>query len=419
MRGATNKKILTVWLVQIGEQIPVSADIRKLRALYLAEALIAKGHNVIWITSAFNHLRKVWVFDKDTVDQIDQKFKIVAIKGIGYKKNISVARFIDHRILSLKFRSLAQKLDRPDIVVASSPPYDLAYEAARFTHANNIPLVIDIRDKWPSTFVSMLGKKFEWLLSIILWNEFRMLAYAFNTAQALIGISEELLKWGQEMRNSKKLIKEVVLPLGFEINKNYNSNNSNLKKRLDNLELGFVVTFVGTFGRFHNPEIIVDAAKILKDENVSFLMVGDGENHHYLQKKAKDLKNVHFLGWLDMPDIALILKYSHLGVCPTGQQSERDFFPNKVFLYWGYGLPIASMFKGQLNDVIQENKTGFNFNTSHQLATGIMSLINDKNRYSEMKINTSTLFKNKYEAKKLYGDFTELIENVAKAVRKY
>ncbi len=418
MGEAANKKFLTVWIVQIGEQIPVSPDIRKLRALYLAEALVAKGHNVIWVTSAFNHLRKEWFFDKDTVRQINQKFKIVAMRGVGYKKNISLRRFLDHRILSLKFRSFAQKLDTPDIVVASSPPYDLAYEASRFTHANNIPLVIDIRDKWPSTFVSILGKRFEWIVSILLNNEFKMLSYAFSKAQALIAISDDLLKWGQQMRNSKKPIAKIVLPLGFEVAANLNSINSDLKKQLNDLKPSFIVTFVGTFGRFHNPEIIIDAAKLLKVEKVCFLMVGDGENLHYLQDKAKDLKNVHFLGWLNMPDIALILEHSHLGVCPTGQQNERHFFPNKVFLYWGYGLPVASMFKGQLEYVIQENKAGFNFDTSRQLANGIMSLIKDKKRYGEMKINTSTLFKNKYEAKKLYGEFTALIESIAEAGRK-
>ena len=57
-------------------------------------------------------------------------------------------------------------------------------------------------------------------------------------------------------------------------------------------------------------------------------------------------------------------------VCLTGTTSEREFFPNKVFLYLSYGLSIVSMFDGERESLIDEQGLGFNFQTSDQLATG-------------------------------------------------
>ena len=51
-----------------------------------------------------------------------------------------------------------------------------------------------------------------------------------------------------------------------------------------------------------------------------------------LHKLADNVPNLYFTGWLDIDDIDYVLKRSHVGVCSTGATSEREFFPNKVFL---------------------------------------------------------------------------------------
>ena len=57
---------MNVWLVTIGEQLPIKQGIRKLRTAYLAEELIERGHTITWWTSAFDHLKKKWLTNSDT-----------------------------------------------------------------------------------------------------------------------------------------------------------------------------------------------------------------------------------------------------------------------------------------------------------------------------------------------------------------
>ena len=120
--------MLNIWIATIGEQLPLSSSIRKERASVLVDKLVSRGHNVIWWTSAFNHYKKDWFFPDEKEREIRPNFLIKPLKGIGYKKNISLSRFIDHRVIAWKFKRLVPKKQKPDIIVVSMPPHDLAYQ---------------------------------------------------------------------------------------------------------------------------------------------------------------------------------------------------------------------------------------------------------------------------------------------------
>jgi hypothetical protein len=74
---------VNVWLVQIGEALPVKPGIQKLRTAHLAEKLVQRGHNVIWWASAFDHFKKIWLYSGDTEVTLRQNFKIRTLKGTG------------------------------------------------------------------------------------------------------------------------------------------------------------------------------------------------------------------------------------------------------------------------------------------------------------------------------------------------
>jgi hypothetical protein len=52
-------KELTVWILQTGEPLPIDLENpRPMRAVNLANALIAAGHRVVLWSSAFSHQKK-------------------------------------------------------------------------------------------------------------------------------------------------------------------------------------------------------------------------------------------------------------------------------------------------------------------------------------------------------------------------
>jgi hypothetical protein len=125
-------KKLNIWLIQPGEPLPVQENVKKMRTAHLAEKLIEKGHSIVWWTSAFDHVKKEWIVRRDTEMTPSPGVKITAMKGTGYSRNMSVSRFIDHRLVAQKFKQLSKRMEKPDIIIASTPPHDLAYQAVQF-----------------------------------------------------------------------------------------------------------------------------------------------------------------------------------------------------------------------------------------------------------------------------------------------
>ena len=134
---------MNIWVLKVGEAIPIKAGVRKLRTMLLSEKLVERGHSVVWWTSAFDHFKKDWVSNDDVEIEINDNLKVMALKGYGYKKNISLSRFIDHRLIAGKFKRMANNEPRPDLIVAALPAYDLAYEACKYAVRNRIPFVVD------------------------------------------------------------------------------------------------------------------------------------------------------------------------------------------------------------------------------------------------------------------------------------
>ena len=150
---------MKIWIMKTGEPIPTSQNKdRLMRMGMLAEELNKRGHNVIWFSNTFDHLKKQQLYNKDTIVNVTDNYSIYLIHAMGYKRNISVSRIINHKVIAKKFSRIAKKLDKPDLIYASFPTIDYAEEAIKYGKRNNVPVIIDIRDLWPDIFKHNLSK---------------------------------------------------------------------------------------------------------------------------------------------------------------------------------------------------------------------------------------------------------------------
>lgn len=46
---------MNIWLIQIGEILPLEEKAKKMRTALLADKLVERGYSVLWWTSAFDH----------------------------------------------------------------------------------------------------------------------------------------------------------------------------------------------------------------------------------------------------------------------------------------------------------------------------------------------------------------------------
>ena len=400
---------MNVWLIQIGESLPIKDGVQKMRTAILADKLVKRGHDVLWWTSAFDHFKKDWIFKKNTELTVKKGLKIFALKGTGYKKNVSLARYIDHRIIARKFKKLALKIPKPDIIITSMPPHDLAYEAVLFSKRSNIPVLVDIRDEWPDLFLSIVSQKYQKIVKLLLFKDFQMLKKVMFMADGLIAMMDSLLDWGLRYTERSRTSKDRVFYLGSIRNATNNKPKAKLSF-LQGIDHKFIVVFVGTFVKNNNPSILIDCAEMLLDKNIHFVMAGDGELFNRIRKKASGLSNISMPGWLNQAEISSLLQNSHVGVCLTPQ--IRDAFPNKAFTYLSAGLPLISAFQGNLKEIIEKCHIGFYYppNDLDALVNCIKRLYEDTALHKKMSKNACRIFDEMFDADKIYEEYAEHIE---------
>lgn len=402
---------MRVWLVTIGEALPLDAKVKKHRTGLLADALHKEGHEVFWWTSAFDHFTKKWLFQQDTLLNIKRGYTIFALKGTGYQKNVSLSRFIDHRVIAGKFKKYAPLIPKPEVIVAASPAYDLAYQAVTFAVKNSIPVIVDIRDEWPELFLDYFPYKYKKIGKLLFYSEFKMFSETVKKANALVAMMQRLLEYGLRYAKRQRGPYDRVFYLGG--NKISPCTKVPYKLSfLEGLKGKFMVTFVGSFVYHNDPAILVDTANELRNEDVYFILAGDGELFGLLHSRASHLHKVFMPGWLNEEEISFLLSYSSVGVAPTPK--FRAAFPNKIFSYLSAGLPIISAFEGELRDIIEKHKIGFYFppNDKKTLANCILELYNNPQMYKEFSNNASKLFEEAFDAEKIYTQYVEHIRKI-------
>lgn len=409
------RKPLRIWLIQTGETLPLEGSARKMRTAIIADELLRRGHEVVWWGSCFDHFSKKWVWNSDTEVVLDSGLTIIALKGMGYKKNVSPARFIDHRIVSRKFPRRASKRPLPDIIVANMPPHDLAFHVVRFAQAHNIPCIVDVRDPWPDIFVDQAPPALRGIMRALLAHDFRMTGRLMHDATALFTVSKRFMSWALRYAGRPQNQWDEVFYLGARSDLGYSVENNRIARQLDGLQAKFVVTFIGTMSTYHNPEIMLEVADAFAGEDVLFVLAGSGDAFNEIARKAQGKANVLLPGWLTQDEIAALLSVSDVGVCTT--PVHADLFPNKAFSYLSAGLPLISAFEGDLAELIDEEKIGFNYRPGDAAAVvaAVRKLRDEPELRERMSVNAHRLFSARMSSEAIYSAYCDRVETTASA----
>ena len=151
---------MRLWLITFGEPIPEvdAAGDRQLRTGIVARMAAARGHQVTWWTSTFDHARKRQRVDRDTDLSLGPGLCIRMLHAPGYQRNVSVSRLWNHRAISRAFRRLAPGGLPPDVIVCSMPTLEVSVAAVEYGRERGVPVVLDVRDMWPDIFLDLVPR---------------------------------------------------------------------------------------------------------------------------------------------------------------------------------------------------------------------------------------------------------------------
>lgn len=415
---------MRIWLVTIGEPLPIiSEDVRLHRTGMLAEELVSRGHKVVWWTSAFDHSKKQHLFPVDKKIDLSESYCIHLLHSIGYKKNISVRRVLDHVGVARKFKYYSRKDPVPDVVLCSMPTLELSIASTRYGNKYNIPVILDLRDMWPDIFVSRAPSSCRWFLRGLLAFMFHQIRAACREATAITGITPGYVEWGLRYagRNSTHFDKDF--PMGY-------SEKSPAKEKINNAESfwqergisfgneEFIVCLFSGISRHLELETVINAARRLETtgRRFRFVFCGEGDALEYFKKAAEGCDTVLFPGWVNKPEIWTLMRIAQVGLAPY--RSTEDFtisIPNKPIEYMSAGLPVVSSLKGTLQELLSKHKTGVTYENGNvdSLFHVLCDLYDQPEKLEDISKNAYALFKERFVAEKVYSNMCDYLEQIA------
>jgi glycosyltransferase involved in cell wall biosynthesis len=343
-------RILILSIYHDPEPIPKTGE--------LARELIRRGHQVTVVTS-FPHYPsgnlypgyrlRPWSWETRDGVRILRTF-IYPYHGVS-----SLLRMVNYASWMVSSVAAAWLTPRCDVLYVWHPPLTVGVSAWAIARLKRAPFVYDVQDLWPESAIAsgMLkpGRLVNFLYRLADWvyaRAARVLVVSRAAAAMLRARGVEAAKLGVV----KHWIDEsltVARPGGRDVRTELG------------LEGRFVVMFAGNLGMVQGLETLVQAADLLRDTNVTVVLVGDGSDRQRLEREVQrlDLKNVVFAGRhpaAEMP--AFFAAADALLVHLRPSEIADHAIPAKTLAYLAAGKPIVCGMSGAGAELVAEAAAG-------------------------------------------------------------
>lgn len=349
------------------------------RPYYLAKEWVKAGNNVTIVAASFSHLRKKQPeFSENIKIEFIEGIRYVWIKTPSYDGNSS-KRFINILVFVKKIFLNSKKIVgefKPDIFIASSVYLFDIFPLAKLSRKYKSKLIYEIHDLWPLSPMEIGGySKRHPFIMLLQYAE----NYSYKKSDAVVSILPKTLE--HATAHGLKKEKWFHIPNGIiidndsaitDIPNSYKIFFKNLKT-----EGKFIVGYTGGHADSNALNTLIEAAELLKDENIAFVLVGNGTEKSNLIKLSENLQNVHFLNPVSKDAVPAVLSYFDAGTVGSIESPLYRFgvSPNKIFDYMLAGLPIIQYIKAG-NDLVADADCGISVNPGNpkELADAVLKM---------------------------------------------
>ena len=420
---------MKIIVVNFAEPLPSDpSKPRNYRGGMLVNYLAERGHHVTWVASGFDHHSKTQRSHVYKEVEYSRNVKHVLLPSPAYKTNISIKRFWNHVILGRELKKFFHNNESPDIVFCGFPPIETAYESVVFCTSKNIPVIVDIRDRWPELIVEQAPSKTRGLLRLFLWWYFRKTEKAFSQATHLTGTAEGMVDFAIKAAKKRRMSQDLAFYMAYEEPYYSSQITSDADHFWDSLKVykdhKLTICFFGTFVS----QTAVDIETCIKGfgllgsdkDNVRVVLCGTGPKHDRLKQLAFEHQQIILPGRVTGAQIWQLMKRSHLGLLPYKPESHFIFsIPNKAPEYMAGRLPIlTSLNSGTLHQMLKENNIG-TFYESGDPASFAKSvrkayLLKNQSQYEALRASSYSLFQRLFSSDVVYSKMVAWVEEIHK-----
>lgn len=327
----------------------------------ICKGLVEEGHEVEVLTGIPNYPEGKY-FDGFSIfkrgpkqyDGVKVRRCFCVPRGKNSKIKL-VLNYFSFAISSLFHIPFITKNKYDKVLVYQLSPITMAIPAIAIKKIKKIPVDMYILDLWPESLLSIVNIKSTKIKKTI----YNICKKIYKSADAIyitskgfkrqlinLDIQEEkityLPQWAEDTYKDEVLLKD---------------------KKLENLcENKFNIVFAGNIGKAQSIETIINAANICKENNIQWIVIGDGSEKSMAEKKVKELNIDNKVIFLGRKPVEEMPKYYNIADALLVTLGNDKLFtitvPAKIQSYMASGKPILGAISGEGNNVIKESNCG-------------------------------------------------------------
>jgi len=346
----------------------------------ICEEWVKRGYKVTVVTGIPNYPQGKFYDGFSVFKQNKQTYRGIEIIRLPIvpRGNNSLMLALNYAsfVVSGFFWQLFTSLKPDNVFIFEVSPMTQALPGVWMSKRRNIPCYIYVQDLWPENVEIITGIKNKAIINAI----GKMVDYIYKNSTGIFTTSrsfvEAIISRGVEKEKVNywpQYAEDFYVPVEKQ--------DSEEIPNVDNLN----ITFTGNIGQAQGLDILVDAAKILKEDyqvdNVTFNIVGDGRYKEKLKQNITDNEVTdmfHFVGKQKpekIPDILASSDIAFLSLIKDPLFSKT--IPAKLQSYMACGKPILAAADGETSTIILESECGICVPSgdAHALAQGILEYL--------------------------------------------
>jgi len=246
-----------------------------------------------------------------------------------------------------------------DVLVVTSPPLFVGISGYLIALFKRLPMVFEVRDLWPESAIDtgVLTNKY------IIRLAYAVEAFLYKKAKLINVLTPAFYN---TLRDKKGISIQKLLMIpnaaDFSLSDEVMHSFDRSKFREENdLDGHFVITYVGAHGVANHLDQVLDAALLLGDTSVLFLLVGQGmEKARLIEKAGKmSIKNVRFLDSVPKKEVFKYILASEMGMSVLKKvDTFKTVYSNKTFDYFSCKKPILMAIDGVSRQLVENAGAG-------------------------------------------------------------
>lgn len=368
---------------------------------------VRQGHEVTVVTCApnfpegrlyagyQNRLRQVEVIDGIRVVRV--KTYIAPNEGF-LRRTLDYASYVPTGLAS----ALVEQ--KPDVVISTSPQLFVALAGVMYSLVRHVPHVFELRDLWPASILATSAMKPGRVYRALE----RIELFLYRRSKRILSFTDSFKRDLTSRGVPEQKIDVVINGASLDLFSPPEKRDGEIEAEYK-LQGRFVVGYLGTLGLAHGLENVVYAAERLRDEPITFLIVGSGAARARLEQLVAEREVTNVVLVPRRPKEVL---HRYWSVCDASLVHLKDdpvfasVIPSKIFESMAVGLPIVYVGPdGEGDKIVLEHQAGLVVPPGRPelLAEAVRRLAHDRGlrqKLGENSRNAAPLYSRERQAEK-------------------